>query len=189
MISYDFMWCSCISFLSFAFFLPFWPGLTVGRFGCEPFCRTQSALLQGPAPGQGPNRSPFAGPLQPCCLEALSQDQPFGQPFLKTFSPQASAAGSRCWPATPLPPLQAQVSWPALQAVALCFLPVAGGSLSSFGTGLARFLAAGLASFGAAASFGSGAAASFGSVAGRPAGLASLAGFPNLAHVLQKQWV
>lgn len=86
-------------------------------------------------------------------------------------------------------PLQAQVSWPALQAVALCFLPVAGGSLSSFGTGLARFLAAGLASFGAAASFGSGAAASFGSVAGRPAGLASLAGFPNLAHVLQKQWV
>lgn len=41
----------------------------------------------------------------------------------------------------------------------------------------------------AAASFGSGAAASFGSVAGRPAGLASLAGFPNLAHVLQKQWV
>ena len=63
-------------------------------------------------------------------------------------------------------PLQAQVSWPALQAVALCFLPVAGGSLSSFGTGLARFLAAGLASFGAAASFGSG---SFGSVAGRPA--------------------
>ena len=86
-------------------------------------------------------------------------------------------------------PLQAQVSWPALQAVALCFLPVAGGGLSSFGTGLARFLAAGLASFGAAASFGSGAAASFGSVAGRPAGLASLAGFPNLAHVLQKQWV
>ena len=32
-------------------------------------------------------------------------------------------------------PLQAQVSWPALQAVALCFLPVAGGNLSSFGTG------------------------------------------------------
>ena len=113
MISYDFMWCSCISFLSFAFFLPFWPGLTVGRFGCEPFCRTQSALLQGPAPGQGPNRSPFAGPLQQCCLEALSQDQPFGQPFLKTFSPQALAAGSRCWPGTPLPP---SASWllPAL---------------------------------------------------------------------------
>ena len=65
--------------ITFVLFLLFCQGCT--------FCWVVSwALLQDPSAEQGLQRSPFAGPFQANdFFEALSQDQPSGQPFLKTF--------------------------------------------------------------------------------------------------------